>query len=55
MRLRLVCQPERVGFTRIKHRGVRTSGRRPEGEQARILEALKLEMPERLINPDRIL
>ena len=28
---------------------------RPEGEQARILEALKLTMPERLIKPDRIL
>ena len=28
---------------------------RPEGEQARILEALKLTMPERLVNPDRIL
>ena len=28
---------------------------RPEGEPARILEALKLTMPERLINPDRIL
>jgi transposase len=27
----------------------------PEGEPARILEALKLTMPERLINPDRIL
>jgi hypothetical protein len=27
----------------------------PEGEQARILEALKLTMPQRLINPDRIL
>ena len=27
----------------------------PEGEQARILEALRLTMPERLINPDRIL
>ena len=30
-------------------------GARPEGEQARILEALKLTMPERLINPVRIL
>jgi len=28
---------------------------RHEGEQARILEALKLTMPERLIDPDRIL
>ena len=28
---------------------------RPEGEQARILEALRLTMPERLITPDRIL
>jgi len=28
---------------------------RPEPEQARILEALKLTMPERLITPDRIL
>jgi hypothetical protein len=28
---------------------------RPEGEPARVLEALKLTMPERLINPDRIL
>ena len=28
---------------------------RPEPEQARILEALQLTMPERLITPDRIL
>ena len=28
---------------------------RPEGEPARILEALKLTMPERLVNSDRIL